>query len=95
MAERRSLAEGLAQQPDGKSREKAFVYGTEKAALGPSGGPPGRIVRVGLATRIRPELSAALKRVSLERQLAGEPTSAVQDIVEEALEAWLQDCGKL
>lgn len=98
MADRRSLAEGLAHQKQEKAKEEAFVYGASKttvalAAAMPAqtqaGGPPGRAVRVALNTRIRPDLAAALKRISLERQLAGAPVSAVQDIVEEALEGWL------
>jgi hypothetical protein len=51
--------------------------------------------RVPLTTRIRPELAQALKRASLERQLAQETPNTVQDIVEQALEPWLKDKGYL
>jgi len=51
--------------------------------------------RVPLTTRIRPELAAALKRASLERQLAGQTPNTVQDILEEALEPWLKAEGYL
>lgn len=46
-------------------------------------------VRVPLTSRIRPEVAAALKRMSLERRLAGREPNTVQDIVEEALDSWL------
>ncbi|MCA9188572.1 MAG: hypothetical protein R3E01_22115 [Pirellulaceae bacterium] len=49
--------------------------------------------RVPLTTRTRPEVASALKRASLQRQLAGTPPFYVQDILEEALEAWLQQNG--
>jgi hypothetical protein len=42
-----------------------------------------------LTSRIRPEVATALKRMSLERRLAGREPNTVQDIVEEALDAWL------
>lgn len=48
-------------------------------------GAPGR---VGLTTRIRPDLGSALKRLSLQRQLAGIHPWMMQDIIEEALELW-------
>jgi hypothetical protein len=51
--------------------------------------------RVPLTTRIRPEMATALKRASLERQLAGETPNTVQDILEQALEPWLKDRGYL
>jgi hypothetical protein len=59
------------------------------AGLGGLGG------RVPLTTRIRPELAAALKRASLERQLAGQTPNTVQDILEQALEPWLNAQGYL
>jgi hypothetical protein len=45
--------------------------------------------RVAIGARVRPELAAALKRTSLERQLKGIQPFAVQEILEEALELWL------
>jgi hypothetical protein len=51
--------------------------------------------RVPLTTRIRPGLATALKRASLERQLAGEAPNTVQDILEQALEPWLKAHGYL
>lgn len=55
-------------------------------------------VPVGLipvTVRLRPEIAGALKRASLERQLAGEDVFTQQDLVEQALEPWLRDEGYL
>lgn len=85
-------------------KEKQFVFGGRVAetaneqatpVTAQAGAPAGReggntsSVRVPLTTRLRPELAATLKRVSLERQLAGVHPFAVQDLVEQALQAWL------
>lgn len=51
--------------------------------------------RVPVGARIRTELAAALKRASLERQLRGIEPYSIQDILEEALEPWLQRNGYL
>ena len=51
--------------------------------------------RVPLTTRLRPELAIALKRASLERELAREAVHTMQDILEQALEPWLKDHGYL
>lgn len=45
--------------------------------------------RVPVTTRCRPEVASALKRASLQRQLAGAEPYYVQDIMEKALEEWL------
>ena len=45
--------------------------------------------------RLKPEIAGALKRASLERQLAGEELFTQQDIVENLLEPWLHDQGYL
>jgi len=55
-------------------------------------------VPVGLipvTVRLKPEIAAALKRASLERQLAGEEVYTQQDLVEIALEPWLRSEGVL
>lgn len=55
-------------------------------------------VPVGLipvTVRLKPEIAAALKRASLERQLAGEEIYTQQDLVELALEPWLKGEGHL
>jgi hypothetical protein len=51
--------------------------------------------RVPVGARIRTELAVALKRASLERQLHGIEPNSIQDILEEALEPWLQRHGYL
>lgn len=59
---------------------------------------PSKVSPVGLipvTVRLRPEIAGALKRASLERQLAGEELYTQQDIVEQALEPWLRDQGYL
>ena len=45
--------------------------------------------RVPVTTRCRPDVATALKRASLQRQLAGVEPYYVQDIMEKALEEWL------
>lgn len=57
---------------------------------------PTRLQPVGLipvTIRLRPEIAGALKRASLERQLAGEETYTQQELVESALEPWLIEEG--
>ena len=49
--------------------------------------------RIPVTTRCKPEVATALKRASLQRQLAGTEPFYVQDIMEEALESWLSDKG--
>ena len=48
-----------------------------------------------VTVRLKPEIAAALKRASLERQLAGEDIYTQQDLVELALEPWLKGEGLL
>jgi hypothetical protein len=48
-----------------------------------------------VTVRLRPEIAGALKRASLERQLAGEDVFTQQDLVEQALEPWLRSHGHL
>jgi hypothetical protein len=104
ITERRSLTEGLktavrsAADPE---KEKAFVYGQKDAAApGPDAPLPASIrtaatvhSRVPVSTRLRADFAAALKRASLERQLSGTSPNTLQDILEEAIEPWLQENG--
>ncbi|MEQ9409324.1 MAG: hypothetical protein RIK87_16430 [Fuerstiella sp.] len=46
--------------------------------------------RIPVTTRCRPDVATAIKRVSLQRQLAGVEPYTVQDIMEQALEQWLE-----
>lgn len=48
-----------------------------------------------VTVRLRPEIAGALKRASLERELAGEEVYTQQAIVEEALRPWLNAEGLL
>jgi hypothetical protein len=48
-----------------------------------------------VTVRLKPEIAAALKRASLERQLSGEEVYTQQDLVELALEPWLRSEGYL
>jgi len=57
--------------------------------------PEPSLGRSPLTTRLRSDIGAALKRASLERQLAGLTPHTVQDILEEALEPWLLSHGYL
>jgi hypothetical protein len=107
--ERRSLVEGLkAPPPEQKKAEEAFVYGSDRPAVEPPkprplapspadrpGLLPQMYNRVPITTRARPDVASALKRASLERQLAGVEPFYVQDILEVALEKWLRDNGHL
>jgi hypothetical protein len=103
MAERRPLVAGL--QPESEIDQEAakqFVFGKTKAEPQPQSPPPASearegkgqtgssVSRVPLTTRVRSDYAAALKRASLERQLAGVYPQTLQDILEEALEPWLR-----
>jgi hypothetical protein len=104
MAQRRPLVEGLksptsAVDPD---QEKAFVYGgkpaeSPKATAAPNVTTTTASVptRVQLSTKMRSDLFNALKRASLERQLAGVEPNTLQDILEQAVEPWLANNGYL
>ena len=99
MSERRPLIEGLKPPapPVDPTVEKRFVFGgpakpevepaPEKAA------PP--VARAPITTRLRADYVTALKRISLERQLAGQTPHTLQEFLEEALEPWLTTHGGL
>ncbi|MGL4552756.1 MAG: hypothetical protein ACRC33_16395 [Gemmataceae bacterium] len=100
MGERKSLLEGLKSAGGvAPAVEKEFVHGgrvPHEAAPGArdenvrTGETPGRLP---LTTRLRGDYAAALKRASLERQLAGQEPNTLQDILEEALGPWLRANG--
>lgn len=105
MSERRSLIDGL--KPADAIQEKAFVYGHKppqnpmaspatpsiSPAAAVTGGNSNSVARAPISTRIRADLAAALKRASLERQLAGIEPYTLQDILEAAVEPWLRANG--
>lgn len=90
MADRRTLLEGMKSGPPpgaasgDTSIEQEFVYGPKVTATKP---PPPRTT---LNTRIRGDYARTLKRISLERQLNGDPHSTLQEVLEEALEPWMK-----
>ena len=90
MADRRSLSDGLKTAPAAVDPEvaKQFIYG-EKAAPAVAQA----VNRVPLSTRIREDLFAALKRASLERQLAKSEPHTLIEILEQAIEPWLKSNG--
>ena len=72
----------------GTSLTQSTVRHTTSTALSPVGLIP-------VTVRLRPALAGALKRASLERQLAGEKVFTQQELVEQALEPWLRSLGYL
>ena len=108
MVERRSLVEGIkATEEIDPELAKRFIYGDKAAPTRPDGELPSEgsrqarrpngspVGRVPLTTRIRADYAAALKRASLERQLAGTHPNTVQEILEEALDPWMRAHGYL
>ena len=103
MAERRALVEGLKNTPPvDPEKEKAFVFKKDAALEATQAATPtttqstaAALSRVPLSTRMRSDFSAALKRASLERQLAGIEPNTLQDILEQAVEPWLRSNGYL
>lgn len=106
--ERRSLADGLVSRPDlARAVEERFVKGdrgpstaevARPAVAAPPPAPAAPTPTVGrtpVSTRIRADYAAALKRASLERQLAGVTPNTLQDILEESLGPWLAANGYL
>ena len=91
MAERRALIEGLKPPapPVDPNMEKAFVFGEKKEKDRRHPNPRQRphqpqrsyTARVPFSTRMRADFAAALKRASLERQLAGIEPNTLQDIL--------------
>jgi hypothetical protein len=97
MADRRTLTEGLTTKlppPLDPATERVLIHAASKQAAG-QGGQATPIRRVPLTTRVREDLAKALKRASLERQLEGVHPSALQEILEQAIEPWLKANGYL
>ncbi len=100
MAERRSLVEGI--RPKSREeiqREKEFVYGeNDSTSALDIKGPTSRreeMLKSPISTRIHADFASAIKRASLERQLNGTRPSAINEILEAALEPWLTKEGYL
>jgi hypothetical protein len=104
MAERRPLTEGLKPSTADSSKEKEFVYAGKAPASSEAPAvtappsvqtPKSTQSRIPISTRMRTDFATALKRASLERQLNGMEPSALQDILEQAVEPWLRSNGYL
>lgn len=99
MADRRSLTQGLSETPTPivPDRERKFVYANGSDAGRQTGAAPAAapVARAPVTTRIRDDYAKALKRISLERQLQGLQPSTLQEILEEAILAWLAANGEL
>ena len=101
MAERRTLSTRV-YSPVHTNPEAVRAFVTQEPQAAPAQGPPSppttlpttnNTFPVGLipiTVRLSPEIAGALKRISLERQLARADYFSQQEIVERALKAWLQ-----
>ena len=103
MAERRSLVEGVKPavaviDPIRDKAERNFVF-AEKTREGGEAHLPSpttqAVARSPFSTRIRTDLTVALKRASLERQLKGVEPNSLVEILEQAIEPWLKSNGYL
>lgn len=97
MAEqRRKLVEAVS-TPETDAKERDFVF--SDASKRPPAPTPTRVIksvpRSALTARIRDDYVRAIKRVSLQRQIDGIAPNTLQDIVEEAVAAWLEANGEL
>ena len=103
MAERRSLTMAVQSIPNADPETvREFVTQEKKPATpatssimtsstATAGCQPVGLIPI--TVRLRPEIAGALKRASLERQLAGSEFFSQQEIVERALAAWLRENG--
>ena len=101
MAERRTLSHRV-HSPVHTNPEAVRAFVTQEPQALPAVGPPSPPTQlpstnngfpVGLipiTVRLSPEIAGALKRLSLERQVARADYFSQQEIVERALKAWLQ-----
>ena len=89
MTKRRPLVEGLNEKKTELSQaEKEVVFGSQKTEIHEEATP--KVTgRIAITVKVRPDVGAALKRASLQRQLDNVDPSTIQDIVDEALENWL------
>lgn len=96
MSDRRTLIDGLKTTTGvDPAVEKQFVYGPKPVAEPPREPPAPVMTRDRLTTRLRADYLTALKRASLERQLAGTSPHTLQEFLEEAIGVWLRANGYL
>ena len=103
MAERRTLTNAIHSVPNADPEVvRAFVTQETKpvppVAVPVAASTPARsgfepVGLIPITVRLRPEIAGALKRASLERQLAAAEFFSQQEIVERALAAWLRENG--
>jgi hypothetical protein len=97
---RRQLVEGLknfgVDDPEAVSQVISGEGALESAATPPiSEGIPSRVplLRIPFTSKVRQDYAHAVKRASLERQLAGQTPNEIQEILEAALGPWLRANG--
>ena len=105
MAERRTLTTAIHSVPNADPEVvRAFVTQDKNPAPAVAEPPVTRppltagfqpVGLIPITVRLRPEIAGALKRASLERQLAAADFFSQQEIVERALAAWLRENGCL
>jgi len=103
MAERRSLTTAVNTIPHADPDVvRAFVTQEKTPPVSPPQTPMPKpapsfqpVGLIPITVRLRPEIAGALKRASLERQLASAEFFSQQEIVERSLTAWLQQHGHL
>ena len=101
MAERRTLSQRV-HSPVHTNPEAVRAFVRQEPPAAPAVGPPSTptplpvsnngfpVGLIPITVRLSPEIAGALKRISLERQLARADYFSQQEIVERALKAWLQ-----
>ncbi len=94
---RRPLIAGITQSLPGVDPASAaqFITGDPPPPVSTQRPPADRTPRAPLTTRLRADYAAALKRASLERELAGVEPHTVQEMLEDALGPWLHAHGYL
>lgn len=95
MSERRKLVAGIAQEAPPTPQERKFVFGAPPQPHRRPVHAPVALPRTPVTTRIREDYARTLKRISLQRQMEGTEPNTLQDILEEAIEAWLLANGEL
>lgn len=95
MTQRRKLVDAISESSENQ-QERDFVFsGSYKPESSKPHPTPRRVTRTPLTTRLRDDYANSMKRVSLQRQLDGVEPSSLQDILEEAIAAWLAANGEL
>ena len=95
MTQRRKLVDAIT-DPPAEDRERDFVFSEPHKREAKKPHPtPRKVALTPLTTRLRDDYAQSMKRVSLQRQLDGIEPHSLQDILEEAVAAWLAANGEL